>query len=219
MLRVLFFVLIGAVVSAHDVVTTKLTWSAEISRIVYRRCASCHRDGGMAPMSLMTYAEARPWAKSIRNEVLGRRMPLWGAVKGYGDLQHDQALTQDEITRIAEWVEGGAPEGNPKYLPTAAPVAPPPAEMPVGQRVKTATIGRAVALLGVRPLGDVDDAKIYAQMPDGRVEPLVWLHSYRAKWDRTFLLKTPLTLPKGTVIQSQPTTPVELLVTPRLPAQ
>jgi hypothetical protein len=54
----------GLVLSAHDVISTKITWSREISRIVYKRCASCHREGGPT-FSLMTYQEARPWAKAI----------------------------------------------------------------------------------------------------------------------------------------------------------
>jgi mono/diheme cytochrome c family protein len=64
------------VATSHDPVTTKLTWSQEISRIIYKRCAGCHGEGGR-PMSLVTYEEARPWAKAIRDEVLNRRMPPW----------------------------------------------------------------------------------------------------------------------------------------------
>ena len=68
--------LLAAPAFAHDVIGTKLLWTQEISRIVYRHCASCHREGGTA-MSLMTYQDARPWAKAIRDEVLSRRMPPW----------------------------------------------------------------------------------------------------------------------------------------------
>ena len=74
--------------SAHDVISTKLTWSREVSRIIYKRCASCHHEGGSA-FSLMTYEEARPWAKAIKEEVLERRMPPFGAVKGFGDFRDD----------------------------------------------------------------------------------------------------------------------------------
>jgi len=66
---------------AHDPITTNLTWSKEISRLIYQHCASCHRPDGRA-MSLLTYEEARPWAKAIRDEVLNRRMPPWDPVKG-----------------------------------------------------------------------------------------------------------------------------------------
>src|SRR5487761_1980505 len=103
-------------VQAHDIITTKITFSREISRIVYQRCATCHRDGGSA-FSLMTYAEARPWAKAIKEEVLERRMPPWEAVKGFGEFRDDRGLTQEELETISSWVEGGAPEGDPKYLP------------------------------------------------------------------------------------------------------
>ena len=65
----------------------------------------------------MTYEQARPWAKAIKDEVLNRRMPPWGAVKGYGEFKHDPSLTQEQIGLIAQWVEGGAPEGDPKLLP------------------------------------------------------------------------------------------------------
>ncbi len=65
----------------------------------------------------MTYDEARPWAKAIKEEVLERRMPPWEAVKGFGEFRDDRGLTQEEMETISGWVEGGAPEGEPKYLP------------------------------------------------------------------------------------------------------
>ena len=72
--------------------------------------------------------EARPWAKAIQEEVLRRRMPPWNAVKGFGQFQDDRGLTQEELSLIAEWVDGGAPEGNPLYLPDRprAPDSPAP---------------------------------------------------------------------------------------------
>src|SRR5260370_21354117 len=103
---------------AHEPITTKLTWTAEISRIVYKRCASCHRPSGAAPMSLVTYGESRPWAKAIRDEVAARRMPPWGAVKGFGDFLSDPSLTDPEIEMPVLWVEGGAPKGADIYLPS-----------------------------------------------------------------------------------------------------
>src|SRR3954462_9555499 len=101
---------------AHDPITTNLTWSKEISRVVYEHCAECHREGGRA-FSLMTYEAARPWAKAIRDEVLNRRMPPWDAVKGVGEFRDDPSLSLPEMDLIVNWVEGGAPEGNPIYLP------------------------------------------------------------------------------------------------------
>src|SRR5947209_216818 len=111
-------ILMGAchAVRAHDVITTKVTWSREISRLVYKRCASCHHDGGSA-FPLITYQDARPWAKAIKEETLERRMPPWGAVKGFGEFRNDQGLTQEDLEIISDWVEGGSPEGNPALLP------------------------------------------------------------------------------------------------------
>src|SRR5580700_10767185 len=113
---IIFAILLSIHSSAHDVITTPITFSREISRLVYSRCAVCHRPGGSA-FSLLTYAEARPWAKAIKDEVLERRMPPWGAVKGFGEFRDDQGLTEEQLELIGDWVEGGAPEGDPKYLP------------------------------------------------------------------------------------------------------
>ena len=105
-------VLLSTHSSGHDIITTPITFSREISRVLYSRCVECHRPGGSA-FSLVTYEEARPWAKAIEEEVLEKRMPPWGAVKGFGDLSPDGSLTQQEIAIIAAWVVGGAPEGDP----------------------------------------------------------------------------------------------------------
>ena len=111
----------------HDVITTKITFTREISRIFYERCVSCHRDGGSA-FSLMTYPEVRPWAVAIKEEILERRMPPWGAVKGFGEFQNDASLSETEMEIIAAWVEGGAPKGEDVYRP--APPSPAPANTP-----------------------------------------------------------------------------------------
>src|SRR5216683_417963 len=89
------------IAQAHDVITTKITWSKEISRLFFKRCASCHREGGSS-FSLTKYEEARPWAKAIKEEALERRMPPWGAVKGFGDFRDDQGLTQEELHLISD---------------------------------------------------------------------------------------------------------------------
>jgi hypothetical protein len=186
-----------ASVRAHDAITTQLTWSKEISRIVYKRCGGCHQGGGSS-MSLITYAEARPWAKAIRDEVLSRRMPPWGAVKGFRELRRDPSLTQDEITRVAEWVEGGAPEGDAKYLPEP-PMRAKSEVLPATASIALGTVlTRPVVLSGVQPVGAVPDAKITATLPDGRVEPLIWLYEYKGTWKHAFWFAEPLALPAGT---------------------
>ena len=65
----------------------------------------------------MTYKEARPWAEAVKEEVLARRMPPWGAVKGFGDFRNDQALTPEQLELIVSWADGGVPEGEEKDLP------------------------------------------------------------------------------------------------------
>ena len=97
-------------VAAHDRVTTKVTWNREISPIIQARCAGCHARGGSSTIPLTTYKEARPWAASIKEEVLTRRMPVWKAARGYGDFANDPSLSPFEIALIAAWADGGAPE-------------------------------------------------------------------------------------------------------------
>jgi hypothetical protein len=99
--------------SAHDIITTNLTFTRDITRIFARRCLSCHSAGDSIP--LLTYEQSRPWAVSIKEQVLSRRMPPWGAVKGFGHLSPDNSLTQEEIMIIASWVVGGAPKGSEAF--------------------------------------------------------------------------------------------------------
>ena len=94
-----------------------VTFHYDIEPILQARCQGCHRPGEAAPMSLMTYQEARPWAKAIREAVLIRKMPPWFADPAHGSFANDRRLAQTEIDKIAAWVDGGAKEGNPKDAP------------------------------------------------------------------------------------------------------
>ena len=199
----------GVMLSAHDVFSTKITWSREISRLVYKRCASCHRDGGSS-FSLTTFEQARPWAKAIKEEVLERRMPPFAAVKGFGDIRDDQALTQDEIHLISDWVEGGSPEGEPALLPKN------PYFDAVGHQHSTAgpelivdgsvTLKHSITISGIRPqsLMEGSSVKVVAARPDGGIEPLIWLYDYKPQFDRTYYFRKPLKLPAGTKIETYP---------------
>jgi hypothetical protein len=193
----------------HDVVTTSITWNREISRIFFDRCASCHYDKGPA-FSLLTYAEARPWAVAIKEEVLNRRMPPWGAVKGFGEFRNDQGLTQEQIGLITGWVEGGVPEGgNPKDLPPKPKLTRPESTTARRNQIVVSgehTLRAPFKLSGLMPEKVPVGAslKILAKLPDGSIEPLVWLYEYRAQYKHPFLLKTPLTLPAGTIIRGVP---------------
>ena len=191
---------------AHDV-TTHVTWNREISRIVFTRCAACHHPGGSA-FSLMSYAEANPWANAIKEQVLRRQMPPWGAVKGFGSFRNDQSLIQGELDLFEKWVNGGAPEGNPDDLPTRPRVLLPSDVPPrAGELVASGafTFSRPFTLDGFRARNMPSrEAQITVQFPDGRVEPLVWLRGYSARYDHPFLLRKPLTVPAGAVLHGLP---------------
>jgi mono/diheme cytochrome c family protein len=93
------------------------TFTKDIAPIFFDRCVSCHRDGNVAPMSLMTYSETRPWIKSIRERVVAHAMPPWTADPAYGHFLNDRELTQEQIDTIKTWVDTGAKEGSPEDLP------------------------------------------------------------------------------------------------------
>ncbi len=193
---------------AHDVITTKLTWTREISRIVRKNCASCHREGGTAPMSLATYEETRPWAVAIREEVLARRMPPWPAVQGYGSFQHELALSGQEISNLANWVEGGAPEGEPQYLPSHAHSETPAKSPAISGRPRAIGDGfrllQASRITAIQFVPQDRQVKLRAVLPNGAVEPLIWLQPNKAGKRTTLLYQTPLLLPAGTIFETEP---------------
>ena len=203
-----FLALLGIAVTAqaHDFITTNITWTREISRIFYARCASCHRDGGSA-FPLTTYEQVRPWAVAIKEEILERRMPPWGAVKGFGDFRNDEALTAEQIELIVSWIQGGVPEGEPKDLPPVPEFPGTPKsiarEILAGSGYK---LTRPLRLAGLQPrtLPDRLSFQITAALPEGTVVPLLWLYEYKQQYGHPFLFRTPLTLPAGTVIHGIP---------------
>lgn len=94
-------------------------FTADVAPILYTHCVSCHHADDIAPMSLLTYKEVRPWAAAIREAVETRKMPPWKADPHFGKWSNDPTLTSAEIATIHAWVERGAPEGDPKFLPKA----------------------------------------------------------------------------------------------------
>lgn len=196
-----------ALLQAHDVITTPITFNREIVRVIYSRCASCHHEGGSA-FSLLTYAQARPWAVAIKEEVLSRRMPPWGAVKGFGDFRDDQALTPEQIELITNWVEGGVPEGEEKDLPAQPKWEHPAAAnaQQIGVVSGTYTLKHDVKLGGLLPIEVPANSslRISARLPDGGLEPLLWLENYKPQFGHPFRFRSALALPTGTVIQGVP---------------
>jgi len=116
--------LAGTTVSAQSqakVVTAgaQVTFSKDVAPILQEKCQTCHREGEIGPMSLVTYQDARPWARDIKQRVIMRTMPPWFLDKAVG-IQHyanDTSLSDDQIATIAKWVDEGAPQGDPKDMP------------------------------------------------------------------------------------------------------
>lgn len=95
------------------------TFNRDVLPILQKNCQSCHRPGEVAPMSLLTYTDARPWAKSIKNAVATLKMPPWFADPAYGHFANDRRLSQADIDTLVAWVDTGAPEGDAKDKPAA----------------------------------------------------------------------------------------------------
>ena len=116
-------VLVGAALlapwsSAHAAPESP-TFAKDVAPILNARCVACHRPGEVAPMALLTYQDARPYARSIKEKVATRQMPPWFADKSAGVFANDPSLTDEEIATITRWVDAGAPQGDPKDLPPA----------------------------------------------------------------------------------------------------
>jgi hypothetical protein len=95
------------------------TFTKDVAPIFQEKCDACHRANSMAPMSLESYAEARPWARSIRTRVASREMPPWQIDRHVGvqQFKNDRSLTDEQLDTIVRWVDGGAPQGDPKDMP------------------------------------------------------------------------------------------------------
>ena len=118
----LFACLFAMPSSAEDTskgVDTNVTFTKDVAPIFYKNCTACHRPGEVAPMSLLTYKDVRPWAKAIREKVVEKQMPPWHADPRHGEWLNDRRMSQEAIDTIAKWVDGGAREGDPKDLPPA----------------------------------------------------------------------------------------------------
>jgi Domain of unknown function (DUF3471)/Copper type II ascorbate-dependent monooxygenase, C-terminal domain len=96
-----------------------VTFSKDVAPILYKHCVECHRPDDLAPMSLISYKDARPWARSIKEKIVRREMPPWHADPHYGEFQNDKRMTQAEVDTVVAWVDQGAKEGNPKDMPAA----------------------------------------------------------------------------------------------------
>ena len=208
-LIVALFSSLGAVLAAHNIGVTPITWNREISRLVYDKCASCHRPGGTA-FSMLTYADVQPRVVEIKTAVLSRTMPPWGAIKGFGEFRNDQALTQEQIELIVDWIQNDAPRGNNRRALPESPkfTITPPYQLPAQARrvTGTATLSQPLVLDGLMPeqVPPGRSMRITASLPNGSVEPLLWLHAYDNHYRHPFLFRKAIRLPAGTVIRGVP---------------
>ncbi len=116
-LSAMLVVLAGAPLMAQA--GPEITFSKDIAPILQRACQNCHRPNNIAPMSLLTYKEVRPWARAIQEKVAARSMPPWFVDKHVGirEFKDDPSLSDDEIKLISKWADGGAREGNAADMP------------------------------------------------------------------------------------------------------
>jgi len=119
-LAVAAFCIVALASGPGDAKKAEVTFTRDVAPIVFNNCVQCHRPGEIAPMSLLTYKDARPWARSIKEKVANRTMPPWHADPHYGEFLNDRKLSQKDVDTIVAWVDQGAKEGNAKDL-TSAP--------------------------------------------------------------------------------------------------
>ena len=132
MLVVGAFLVLGGAAQAQ---APDVTFAKDVASILQEKCEACHRTGQMAPMSLTTYAEVRPWARAIRTKVVAGDMPPWHMSKttGIQKFVNDISLTTEQIDTIVRWVDAGAPLGDPDDLP-------PTREWPSGERWRVGSL-------------------------------------------------------------------------------
>ena len=114
-----FVVAASSVPHGHTPINSRWNYNEHLFPIFRDQCGSCHVEDGIAPMSLVTYRSAYPWTQSIREEILGLRMPPWQAEDGFGSFQNGHALSARDMDMILEWSSGGYPQGPRDQVPPA----------------------------------------------------------------------------------------------------
>ena len=147
----------------------------------------------------MSFADARPWAKAIRDEVLSGRMPPWPPRRGVGEFENDRSLSAPAAAILVSWAEGGAPEGNADDLPVGDPVAPPsmdqPADLPILEVRGQRTITQRTIVLSVRPIAaHGESVEVGVVRADGGRQPLVWIPVFDPRRSYTYRLREPIEL-------------------------
>jgi len=153
----------------------QITFSKDVAPIFQKSCDSCHHPGTVAPMSLMTYKDVRPWAKSIRERVARRDMPPWHLDKSVGirSYKNDISLTDEQIATVVKWVDQGAPEGNPADMP-APPTYTSDNQWFIGEPDLTITTG---------------DFKMYPKGPDWWIDQFAEVTLTEDRWVKAMEVK------------------------------
>jgi len=109
---------------AADPTSRPVTFTKDVAPILQEKCQQCHQPNSIAPMSLISYEDARPWARSMKQRVVTRQMPPWHIDMSVGvhEFKNDMSLSDAQIDTIARWVDAGAPEGDPKDMPPPKPL-------------------------------------------------------------------------------------------------
>ena len=160
--------------------TQQVTFSRDVVRILQRKCQVCHRPGSIAPMSLLTYESARPWARAMKQQVLERAMPPWYVDRTVGIQQFkaDRSLSDQEIETIVTWVDAGAPRGDPADLP-------PPLEFPDQSKLTLlSTLGEPDIIYGIPEpfVIDAEGANIWVDLfSDPGITEDRWIRAVETK--------------------------------------
>jgi hypothetical protein len=155
------------------------TFTRDVAPIFREKCEVCHRPDSIAPMSLVSYEAARPWAKSIRERVATRQMPPWHIDRTVGiqRFKNDRSLSDEQIATIVRWVDAGAPKGDPKQMP-------PPVAWPKQETWNFAPLLGAPDLIVTSPA-----YKVAAEAPDAWYRPVVDTGLQEPRWVRAIEIR------------------------------
>lgn len=161
--------LLGSALAFSQNAGQNINFSRDIMPILQENCQSCHRLQGIAPMSLMTYEEVRPWAPLIQYKVVNRQMPPWHIDRNIGiqQFKNDRSLSDEEVAMISAWVNAGAPEGNTADLPAPMEFAD-ATEWSIGEPDVVVSWEYTVPAVGPDLFGDIYSRDLVDKLENGR---------------------------------------------------
>ncbi len=207
MKRLVTFVFVNVAAFAASA-PSQVTFHKDVESILQNKCQECHRPGEIAPFSLLTYQQARPWAKAIRNDVIAKTMPPWFADPRFGHFSNDRSLTRQEIETISAWVDSGSKEGDPKDAPKPKEfvegwnISTPDAVISMKEPFQVPATGEVQYQYIVMPTGFTEDKWIQAveARPSDRSvvhHIVVFIRDPKSKWMRAAQPGIPFTPPGG----------------------